>query len=293
MSFFTYIFAATEETPECRLIKYTRSQFENDWASVEHCHPYCEILYVFSGEGVYRQGERTAPLRQGTLAIINPYKKHTEFSSCENPVDYAVFSVDQFSFAPQRAPDNFDETETAADDDDFFLFDLSAQHAYFCDAALTFARELHDKKPYADAYLQNVFRNVLLTVLRETALTASPARTENNKHMQIPVAVADYLEKYYVSPITLDTLAERFYINKFYLVRIFKEAFGVTPKQYLNKVRIRGAQTLLASTDFSVISIANMVGFVNASHFTRLFKRYTGKTPSQVVQERYRSSPRR
>ena len=55
--------------------------------------------------------------------------------------------------------------------------------------------------------------------------------------------VKDYLEQHYQEKIILDNLADKFYINKFYLARIFKEQFGVTINSYLAQIRITHANS--------------------------------------------------
>ena len=55
--------------------------------------------------------------------------------------------------------------------------------------------------------------------------------------------------------------------------------------QYLNKARIREAQRTLQSTDFPVNNVAAQTVFTNASHFARIYKKYTGITPSQEIKK--------
>ena len=95
--------------------------------------------------------------------------------------------------------------------------------------------------------------------------------------------VRQYMEQYYAEPITLNMLAEKFYINKFYLERCFKQIVGCTPLAYLKNVRIDRAKTLLLSTDFTISEISLQVGFASASHFAKTFQKVTGMTPSAFL----------
>ena len=74
-------------------------------------------------------------------------------------------------------------------------------------------------------------------------------------------------------------IRDRFYINKFYLSRIFKEVTSFTINDYLNVNRIKKAHRLLLETDDSITSIAEQLGYENITYFERVFKKYRNMTP--------------
>lgn len=90
-----------------------------------------------------------------------------------------------------------------------------------------------------------------------------------------------YLNDHYREDITLDDLAEKFYISRSYLTRIFKETTGITVVQYLTVVRIRQAARLLRETDSPITEIADLCGFGNVTYFEKVFNRIRGMTPRQ------------
>jgi transcriptional regulator GlxA family with amidase domain len=64
-------------------------------------------------------------------------------------------------------------------------------------------------------------------------------------------------------------------------LRSFQEFLGISPMQYLIKYRIFTATQLLIDTDYSVTEICARCGFPSPSYFSKMFKRYTGTTPSK------------
>lgn len=94
-------------------------------------------------------------------------------------------------------------------------------------------------------------------------------------------AMKEYLDENYATRITLDMLAERFYINKFYLTRIFKEQFGESVTGYLLQVRITKAKQRLRFTDKPIEEIAHECGMHDANYFSRMFKKVEGVTPGE------------
>lgn len=93
--------------------------------------------------------------------------------------------------------------------------------------------------------------------------------------------VKEYLEQNYKEKITLDQLSEKFYINKFYLTRLFRETFGISVNNYLIQVRIAHAKILLGSSDMSVEKIGFECGIGNANYFTKVFKKWEGMPPGE------------
>lgn len=93
--------------------------------------------------------------------------------------------------------------------------------------------------------------------------------------------VKEYLEKNYWRKITLDGLSEMFCINKFYLIRLFNEQFGISVNDYLINVRIERAKILLCSSNISVENIGRDCGINNANYFSKIFKKREGISPGE------------
>lgn len=90
------------------------------------------------------------------------------------------------------------------------------------------------------------------------------------------VEIRNYLDENYNKKIALDDLAERYFINKYYLTRIFKEQFGVTIMDYLLGVRITHAKNMLRFTDKSAEEIGISCAIGDVYYFSRVFKKVEG-----------------
>ena len=93
--------------------------------------------------------------------------------------------------------------------------------------------------------------------------------------------VKAYLEEHYKERITLDHLASRFYLNKFYLARTFKEQFGATVLGCLDQIRITHAKQLLRFSDLTVEAVGREVGIGEPGYFSRVFKKVEGISPGE------------
>jgi transcriptional regulator GlxA family with amidase domain len=100
-------------------------------------------------------------------------------------------------------------------------------------------------------------------------------------------AVLIMMEQHLDREVPIGKLASSVNLSRRQLERVFREKAGMTPARAYDRVRMEHAKTLLLQSRATTLEIALDVGFVNASHFTRIFKRVHGLTPSQV-RERHR-----
>lgn len=94
------------------------------------------------------------------------------------------------------------------------------------------------------------------------------------------IEIMNYVQANYID-ITLDDLAEKFFLSKPYLSKYIKEKSGMTFGDLVKKIRMKKAKTLLKSSNMTVENIAMSVGYQNVEHFNRLFKKAYDMTPMQ------------
>lgn len=93
--------------------------------------------------------------------------------------------------------------------------------------------------------------------------------------------VIGYLHVHTENQVKLKEVADRFNISVGYLSTIFKKVTGMSVMQYLKRIKIDRAKTLLITTDMSLIEISTLLCFCNQGNFTKTFKRITGMTPTE------------
>ena len=93
--------------------------------------------------------------------------------------------------------------------------------------------------------------------------------------------VLEYIHTNYAKNESLDSLAEYFGVSASHLSRLIKKETASTFTDYVNKLRINESKRLLESTDETLTSIFEKVGFNNRNTFIRLFKQIVGTTPSE------------
>ncbi|WP_127579333.1 helix-turn-helix domain-containing protein [Paenibacillus koleovorans] len=137
-------------------------------------------------------------------------------------------------------------------------------------------RQVQARLPSIHTYEQ------LEELLNSMIATASQLlRERKEKRDHIIHFVYDYLEEHYEKDITLDAIADKLNISRSYLSTYFKEKTGIYFVDYVNTVRVGKAKKLLARPDIRIQDAASMVGYQNINSFNRMFKKFTGMTPSE------------
>ncbi|HEX9781529.1 MAG TPA: AraC family transcriptional regulator, partial [Opitutaceae bacterium] len=90
----------------------------------------------------------------------------------------------------------------------------------------------------------------------------------------------DFIEKNQSDELALVTVVRAVNTSTFYFCKIFKKATGLTFTEYLGRVRIERAKSLLLNPHLRVSEVAFEVGFQSLSQFNRVFKRITGSSPT-------------
>ncbi len=132
-----------------------------------------------------------------------------------------------------------------------------------------------------DGYLKdmrlNSSLNLLLELLMEDAWDPSKAMDFKGRRDLSDVKL--YLDEHMSERISLDMLSARFFINKYYLSRLFRERYGVSIGTYLADKRITTAKYMLRFSGDSVERIGVLCGYEDANYFSRIFKQVEGISP--------------
>ena len=93
-------------------------------------------------------------------------------------------------------------------------------------------------------------------------------------------AIKDYLDENFNRRISLDDLADSFYLNKYYLMKLFKDRYGMTINAYLNQTRVTWVKQQLRFTDKTVETLAAELQ-IDPAYLSRLFKKVEGTSPTE------------
>ena len=121
-----------------------------------------------------------------------------------------------------------------------------------------------------DHTISALFHLLFSDLVKEYSMKLSPAIRK----------ALDYINENSSGQIQINEIADYVGLSRSYFSRLFTKETGQTPYEYLLEIRINKAKQMLALDVLSVADIADQCGFMNASHFVRVFKGKVGQTPA-------------
>jgi len=254
-----------------KLLNVARSKYGGDWHSVPHTHKHMEIFYVIGGKGQFLICGEHYPVSANNLVIINPDVPHTELSINSQPLEYIVLGIEGIELATVGKSDaQFNIL------DHFESVDISG-------CLRNILRETEQKNPGYKDVCQAYMEILIIRLMRSTSLaaTAEPQAVSGNRQC---AAARRYIELHFKEALTLDQIAEEVHVNKYYLSHTFKQEYGISPINYMIRLRIDESKYLLSETDLSLSQIAQLLGFSSLSYFSQVFRRTQATSPLEYRQ---------
>ncbi|MZQ86503.1 helix-turn-helix domain-containing protein [Paenibacillus sp. 5J-6] len=154
----------------------------------------------------------------------------------------------------------------------FFLMDFAMQNGLYGELReLSNTYEEH-LKFYGDLDSLNKWLSSVIAVVK----------THNGENSMIS-QVKHYVEENYMHDISLQSVANKFNMNSSYLSRLFSEKRDTTFTDYLAHTRMTKAIEFMKSSNLKIYEICEKVGYTSPEHFSRTFKKLTGKSPKQFM----------
>ena len=257
-----------------------------------HSHSQIEIVYIRNGQGIESVNGQNYTCKKGDLLFFNVGDHHS-VTSQTGGVDtiHILLKPSYLTETSTQALDavdiltltSFREFETSVSD---FLPKISFRGREIREIEGIFCTMLneYEEKSIAFATILKSYLAILITrILRKVY--------KNNRGdiadavEQISPDILEFIDKNYNKKITLNDLAEISCYNPSYFGQMFRKCVGVSPIEYLNRIRVEKAAELLSSSEISVDQVALEVGFSDRKRFYQIFKREMGVTPGQYKKE--------
>ena len=207
------------------------------------------IHYVLSGSGTFIKNKEETKINAGEMFIIKPDNVYSYIADNDNPWEYMWFSFDGDLAAMFNGLDDVIKIKS-----NIFTEMLDARD------------------------LKNTQHEFLLSKIYELISLLFEGEPSKNNYVK---TISDYIKANYARKLYVADIAKAMNLNSRYLSRIFKKEKGVTIQEYIIKYKIKKAQSLL-SNGFNVSETAKAVGYEDVFTFSKVFKKYTGISPSNI-----------
>lgn len=265
-------------------LQYKRDTYLKD---VElHHHDFFEIYFLLSGDVTYLIESRIVHVMPGDLLLISPQELHQVIIRPEMSVyeRYVLWvdpaTVHRLSTARTDLQLGLDPSVTGAGNQ----LRLNREDRSRIQSLL----ELLSRETGSDAYGADLLRDSLLTQLLVTInRLVSQQGTwvdEDTRTNRAVAQVMDYVNLHYAEPLSLDMLAERFFVSKYHLSHEFNRQVGTGVYHYIQKKRLLIARQLLAQGK-KPNQVYSRCGFTDYTGFYRAFRAEYGVSPREFAAE--------
>ncbi len=236
-----------------------------------HCHDTYEILYVLDGEGRFMIEGTSFDIKPGTLLVIRPFEYHS-LRLVENSVyeRYVIHFSDNYlvSDALELLNSILDGVEGSG-------------KVYSAGSLSPKIRSVFERFDTAEELPESGKSIYVKTLLSELMVFLSVSGGEQIavNEAELGARVIHYLNENISRDVSLDTLARRFFVSKYYLCRAFKKHNGVSVHGYINHKRVMYAKQLIEQGE-TASGAAYKVGFGDYSAFYRAYVKIIGKAPT-------------
>ena len=247
----------------------------------EHLHEFIEAVYIMDGTGVHSIGGIEYRVKRGALLFIN--YRQTHYFKANHQMEIWDILIDPEWLSERLIdPENAFELLTLSGFSDFQQeIDTENPLIHFHAAERTrletILREMYEEQERAAIGYETVLKayvNILLTLIFRKM---SPG----GKPIGLTPEFLQYIREHCAEKLTLESLSKSCFYNPAYFSRLFKEHYGMTLTEFINRSRMELAERLLAETNLSVEEIAARAGFSSRNAFYKIFKEKTGMTPQQ------------
>lgn len=270
------------------LIALEYLDFEGKYKDYSESHEFWELCYVLEGQATLHIGGKEMPLGQGDIALITPGVRHAYTKASENPKVFVVCFESMSQLLKPLARGTF-ETDSRqkhcldaiiADSQRTFRTNESEQLEVIESAVFGGGQMIISQLEYLLIYT--------LDRLYAKEGTKIVFFDSEDFYESITEAIIDYLNQNINKSLMLDAICQKVNYSSSFICRTFKKQTGQTVFEYFNKIKIERAKQLLSETKQPILSIAYELGFSGAKYFNTIFKKLTGKTPSEYRKENMR-----
>lgn len=252
--------------------------FERGYVCLEH--PCIGLILSGAAEGALRFGLKGVKLNvgAGTAGLYGPYMEVNHFNWRCRKAKRVLVELDSATYRRLGLEDEFLGVNLRQN----LAFTDSTMNALL----LGIVKEIRHGCPHGELFAESLSHGLIRHVHYHHGSSRQSSKAFKGKprfDTRQFSRLKEYLRTNLSNKITLRTLAEAIGVSQAFLYRGFRNTFACSPHQYVLAERVAAAKRLLAYSDIPLVEIALMTGFSSHSHFSMVFSRQTGLSPTEFA----------
>lgn len=267
------------ETVEGLEIERVKRDYEFSMPT-KHFHNEYEIYYLVEGERYYFIENQTYLINKGNLVFINKKQIHKTSMASESFHDRILLEIQGEKFQDIAGILGFDMERFFREK--YGVLELEAEEQHHVETIFSeIEKEFLTKSVGYEAIVRMKVIELIVYAYRcmkNVGFEKQPETVQTAKHQKVH-EVAEYIIQNYQASLSLENIAQHFFVSKCYLSRIFKEVTGFTVNEFINMQKIRAAQELLSDQDYNITEISQILGYESITYFEKVFRKYAETSP--------------
>ncbi|RIX52354.1 AraC family transcriptional regulator [Paenibacillus nanensis] len=262
------------------------------WEFPTHHHHFFELIYCGEGEITHRINGVPVLHREGDWLLINSGSRHSTVNHSRHHYVYfnAHFDLDDMEMREQLGSSPYrtitrEEAASSKLPRYIGVIESLLQRGLLHDQII----ETSEVKEIGFSLTNRIYLQTHVLLIIAEMLSFPPKSKSDNA---IPNAISNYmtdiahaieerLVKSLNTDISIADISSEFHLSRYQCSKIFSQVYGLSPRQYLSRLKLNRAKEMLVTTNMTVDAISESLGFSSVSHFSRQFRRWTNKAPSQ------------
>lgn len=249
--------------------------FKSDW----HTHDFYHYVYVLNGTGMIKISDVQYIVQQDEFYLIPPQTYHEiasyrdfEFKTIEikftndnqKVINYLNNLPDKIEINDPKVRYSLEIIlKEASNTEIFYRYIINAK---FADIILNLLRMYNYQTTNSKKYQKSdeIYENTEDSGLQD---------------------VIKFINKNINAPLEIKELAKIAKLSEAYFCTVFKNKFGISPNQYVNKIKVTKAKELMLYSDLNITQIADLLGFTSLHYFSKFFKKKEGVSPLEYIEK--------
>lgn len=263
------------------------------WKYRIHHHPTFELLHCLEGTSSMRVNGRKILLNSGDFILLRPNEIHDLENDSPETCKYFTFHFDMDDPEIRKLLCSGNGLIPSGGENATELRDHVHQFIKLINEAGS--REPVSSNPAMPTMklssveilkIQSLLPEILLDLISVFDSMEGSGDGQSNRavrsreHVELACKIANLLEQNTESSVRIQDIAEKLCISLSLCNKVFNDVYGLSPRNYLTRVKLNQAKRYLIDSELAVEEIAERLGFASISHFSRQFKRWTGVSPS-------------
>ena len=262
---------------EFEIFHYKDAKFEG---VPVHQHDFYEVYFFISGNVEYNVEGKSYHLKQGDILLINPLELHQPRIRPDQSIyERIVLWIDKSYLSLLCSNESsltrcFDNTNPNHSN----LLSLTKSQQNFLHEKLIDLLRESEEKGYGSDIAKKAILTMFLVELNRISMSAEISKEGEKSDSPLVSGVLDYINSHYCEKLSLSSIADEFFVSKYYLCRAFKKHTGLTVQQYIKEKRLSYFEDLRKEGRL-LTECASLAGFHDYSAFYRGYVKKYGHSP--------------